>query len=279
MRWPRLSASTGATMRNQARRPATPLAGTAARGASVQALCRGRGGARACSRVLASLPPPAPPGTTLQPPAYADRGRAHEQPLLPARTRPTREDFSLAGPCASDAPRRTSAAAPPRPPCRAAARERGSRPACAGRCSEAERDRIEEQVGAYVRSCTEHIARLEQGAAAEPTANPHVVAHRHGAVRSPWRRPARRASAAAASNAVPAACPDPSRGDVRAVLVGLEPWAVPLPHMNSPAQAIRACCQGGSAPPTAGGLKRSSQEARRASRTGEPIARTRRRSA
>ena len=53
----------------------------------------------------------------------------------------------------------------------------------AGRCSEAERDRIEEQVGAFVRTCTDNIARLEASVAAEPALNAHVVAHRHGAVR------------------------------------------------------------------------------------------------
>ncbi|KAK9837495.1 hypothetical protein WJX81_006873 [Elliptochloris bilobata] len=50
-----------------------------------------------------------------------------------------------------------------------------------GRCSEAERDRIEEQVGAFVRTCTDNIARLEASVAAEPALNSHVVAHRHGA--------------------------------------------------------------------------------------------------
>lgn len=55
----------------------------------------------------------------------------------------------------------------------------------AGRCSEAERDRIEEQVGAFVRTCTDNIARLEASVAAEPVLNAHVVAHRHGAVREP----------------------------------------------------------------------------------------------
>ena len=55
----------------------------------------------------------------------------------------------------------------------------------AGRCSEAERDRIEEQVGAFVRTCTDNIARLEASVAAEPALNAHVVAHRHGAVRAP----------------------------------------------------------------------------------------------
>ncbi|CAL5220930.1 g3028 [Coccomyxa viridis] len=54
----------------------------------------------------------------------------------------------------------------------------------AGRCSEAERDRIEEQVGLYMRSCTDNIARLEGSLApGQPGAqnlNPHGLAHRHG---------------------------------------------------------------------------------------------------
>jgi len=163
--------------------------------------CSRQGGARACSHALASLPPPAPPGTTLQPPACASHRITPYGHKNTPFCRPDRAQLgktpALLGPCACAAPQRTSAAPPPRPARRVAARERSLRPACAGRCSEAERDRIEEQVGAYVRSCTEHISRLEQGAATEPAANPHVVAHRHGAVRGPQRRPARRASAAA----------------------------------------------------------------------------------
>ncbi|CAK0783174.1 hypothetical protein CVIRNUC_006373 [Coccomyxa viridis] len=54
----------------------------------------------------------------------------------------------------------------------------------AGRCSEAERDRIEEQVGLYMRSCTDNIARLEASLApGQPgiqSLNPHGLAHRHG---------------------------------------------------------------------------------------------------
>ena len=60
-------------------------------------------------------------------------------------------------------------------------------PHLAGRCSEAERDRIEEQVGLYMRSCTDNIARLEGSLApGQPGAqnlNPHGLAHRHGVVR------------------------------------------------------------------------------------------------
>ncbi len=52
-----------------------------------------------------------------------------------------------------------------------------------GRCSEAERDRIEEQVGAFVRTCTDNISRLEANLAGEPALGAHVLAHRHGAVR------------------------------------------------------------------------------------------------
>ncbi|KAK9905533.1 hypothetical protein WJX75_001699 [Coccomyxa subellipsoidea] len=53
-----------------------------------------------------------------------------------------------------------------------------------GRISEAERDRIEEQVGRYMRSCTANISRLEASLGADqPGArglNSHMVAHRHG---------------------------------------------------------------------------------------------------
>ena len=38
-------------------------------------------------------------------------------------------------------------------------------------------------MGAFVRTCTDNIARLEASVAAEPALNAHVVAHRHGAVR------------------------------------------------------------------------------------------------
>ena len=67
----------------------------------------------------------------------------------------------------------------------------------AGACSEAERDRIEEQVGLFVRTCNANIVRLEasiqqqqqqQGGrqlGAAPALNPHVTAHRHGIVRAP----------------------------------------------------------------------------------------------
>lgn len=59
----------------------------------------------------------------------------------------------------------------------------------AGRCSEAERDRIEEQVGKYMRSCTDNIARLEASVNAEKPGsrglNAHMVAHRHGVVGVP----------------------------------------------------------------------------------------------
>lgn len=58
-----------------------------------------------------------------------------------------------------------------------------------GRCSEAERDRIEEQVGLYMRSCTDNIARLEASLApGQPgiqSLNPHGLAHRHGVVQRP----------------------------------------------------------------------------------------------
>lgn len=54
----------------------------------------------------------------------------------------------------------------------------------AGRCSEAERDRIEAQVGLFVRACTENIARLEASVQQAGAAlNPHMAAHRHGVVR------------------------------------------------------------------------------------------------
>ena len=60
---------------------------------------------------------------------------------------------------------------------------------CPGRISEAERDRIEEQVGRYMRSCTANISRLEASLGADqPGArglNSHMVAHRHGVVRVP----------------------------------------------------------------------------------------------
>ncbi|BDA47671.1 Syntaxin-18 [Coccomyxa sp. Obi] len=53
-----------------------------------------------------------------------------------------------------------------------------------GRCSEVERDRIEEQVGRYMRSCTANIARLEASIKADQpgvrSLNPHMIAHRHG---------------------------------------------------------------------------------------------------
>ena len=58
-----------------------------------------------------------------------------------------------------------------------------------GRCSEAERDRIEEQVGLYMRSCTDNISRLEASLApGQPgiqSLNPHSLAHRHGVVQRP----------------------------------------------------------------------------------------------
>ena len=64
-----------------------------------------------------------------------------------------------------------------------------------GRCSEAERDRIEEQVGLFVRRCTENISRLEasvqqqqqqqQQTGASRGLNPHVAAHRLGVVPHP----------------------------------------------------------------------------------------------
>ena len=55
-----------------------------------------------------------------------------------------------------------------------------------GRCSEVERDRIEEQVGRYMRSCTANIARLEASIKADQpgvrSLNPHMIVHRHGVV-------------------------------------------------------------------------------------------------
>lgn len=65
---------------------------------------------------------------------------------------------------------------------------------CAGRCTEDERDRIEEQAGRYLRSCQENITRLEalnQGEAQQgqrgvdnDVPNATVIAHRHGVVTS-----------------------------------------------------------------------------------------------
>ena len=62
-------------------------------------------------------------------------------------------------------------------------------------CSEAERDRIEAEIGQYIKSCTANIARLEAGVpqpnhagasgpAARVTAS--TAAHCHGVVRSPF---------------------------------------------------------------------------------------------
>ncbi|KAK9814329.1 hypothetical protein WJX72_004076 [[Myrmecia] bisecta] len=54
-----------------------------------------------------------------------------------------------------------------------------------GRYTEAERDKIEEQVGAFLNTCNQNIGRLQssisEGGAASPAAtNAHVTAHRHG---------------------------------------------------------------------------------------------------
>jgi len=56
-------------------------------------------------------------------------------------------------------------------------------------CSEAERDRIEAEIGQYMKACTSNIARLEKGipsaqqaAAGKAGVNASSVAHCHGVV-------------------------------------------------------------------------------------------------
>lgn len=63
-----------------------------------------------------------------------------------------------------------------------------------GACSEAERDRIEAEIGQYMKACSANIARLEQGipsaqevANGRAAANASTVAHCHGVV-SAWCR-------------------------------------------------------------------------------------------
>ena len=58
--------------------------------------------------------------------------------------------------------------------------------ASAGRLEDAERDKIEEQVGLYVRSSTENIRKLEASINLVKGLSPQSVAHRHGVVRVSW---------------------------------------------------------------------------------------------
>ncbi len=58
-----------------------------------------------------------------------------------------------------------------------------------GACSEAERDRIEAEIGQYVKACTANIARLEKGipseeqvASGKAIMNATTAAHCHGVV-------------------------------------------------------------------------------------------------
>ena len=51
-------------------------------------------------------------------------------------------------------------------------------------CSEAERDRIEAEVGGYLKACAANVARLEASVpAVNGVANATAVAHQHGVVR------------------------------------------------------------------------------------------------
>lgn len=61
-----------------------------------------------------------------------------------------------------------------------------------GACSEAERDRIEAEIGTYVKACTENIARLENGIpgaerveSGKAGINATTAAHCHGMVGDP----------------------------------------------------------------------------------------------
>ena len=97
-------------------------------------------------------------------------------------------------------------------------------PACvSGCCSEAERDRIEEQVGLFVRTCNSNIVRLEasvqqqqeQQQGRQPgtaqAINPHVTAHRHGIVRVTRTLPAWHNAMAVQSSKDFARVPPPSQ--------------------------------------------------------------------
>ena len=57
--------------------------------------------------------------------------------------------------------------------------------ATAGRLEDAERDKIEEQVGLYVRSSTENIRKLEASINLVKGLSPQSIAHRHGVVMVP----------------------------------------------------------------------------------------------
>jgi len=56
-------------------------------------------------------------------------------------------------------------------------------------CSEAERDRIEAEVGGYLKACAANVARLEGSVpAVNGAVNATAVAHQHGVVRVALRR-------------------------------------------------------------------------------------------
>ena len=58
-------------------------------------------------------------------------------------------------------------------------------PMCAGRLSEVERDRVEAQVGDFIRTCKENITKLQDSVAAQRASlSPDTTAHRLGVVRS-----------------------------------------------------------------------------------------------
>ena len=52
----------------------------------------------------------------------------------------------------------------------------------AGKLEEVEREKIEQQVATYVKSCTENIRKLEAGIQRNTATTPQVNAYQHGVV-------------------------------------------------------------------------------------------------